>query len=50
MWYLGNLFMLLRDLSWMGSKYSVSTIKELTASADLKVEAEVALAKLQPSK
>jgi len=37
---------MLRELSWMGSEYSVSAIKDLTANADLKDEAEFALARL----
>jgi len=40
--------LLLRELSWMGSEYSVSAIKDLTANAELKDEAEFALARLQP--
>ena len=39
--------LLLRELSWMGTDYSVPVIKELAASADLKEEAEFALARLK---
>jgi hypothetical protein len=38
--------LILRELSWMGSDYSVPTIKELLSNADLKDEAEFALARL----
>jgi uncharacterized protein len=38
--------LLLRELSWMGSSYSITAIKDLTANADLKDEAEFALARL----
>jgi type 1 glutamine amidotransferase len=38
--------LMLRELSWMGSEYSVSAIKDLTTNADLKDEAEFALARL----
>jgi uncharacterized protein len=38
--------LILRELSWMGSDYSVPTIKELVSNADLKDEAEFALARL----
>jgi hypothetical protein len=38
--------LLLRELSWMGSDYSVPTIKELVTNAELKDEAEFALARL----
>jgi len=41
---------ILRELSWMGSVYSVPAIKELTSVAELKDEAEYALARLQPVK
>ena len=39
--------LLLRELSWMGSDYSISAIKELVSNAELKDEAEFALARLQ---
>jgi hypothetical protein len=39
--------LLLRELSWMGTDYSVPAIKELASNADLKDEAEFALARLQ---
>jgi type 1 glutamine amidotransferase len=39
--------LLLRELSWMGSEYSVAAIKELAANAELKDEAEFALVRLQ---
>jgi type 1 glutamine amidotransferase len=39
--------LLLRELSWMGSDYSVPTIKELVSNAELKDEAEFALSRLQ---
>lgn len=39
--------LLLRELSWMGSEYSVPAIKNLVSNADLKDEAEFALARLQ---
>jgi type 1 glutamine amidotransferase len=42
--------LILRELSWMGSDYSISAIKDLTTNADLKDEAEFALARLQPLK
>ena len=38
--------LLLRELSWMGSDYSVPTIKELVSNAELKDEAEFALSRL----
>lgn len=38
--------LMLRELSWMGSEYCVPAIKELAATADLKDEAEYALARL----
>jgi uncharacterized protein len=38
--------LLLRELSWMGSEYSVPAIKELVSNADLKDEAEFALSRL----
>ena len=40
--------LILRELSWMGTEYCVPVVKELTANADLKDEAEFALARLQP--
>jgi type 1 glutamine amidotransferase len=39
--------LLLKELSWMGSDYCVSAIKELESNADLKDEAEFALARLK---
>jgi type 1 glutamine amidotransferase len=39
--------LLLRELSWMGSDYSVPTIKELVSNSELKDEAEFALSRLQ---
>jgi type 1 glutamine amidotransferase len=42
--------LLLRELSWMGSDYCIPAIKELVTNADLKDEAEFALARLQPVK
>jgi len=42
--------LLLRELSWMGSDYSVPAIKDLVSNAELKDEAEFALARLQPVK
>lgn len=42
--------LLIRELSWMGSDYSVSTLKELEKSAELKDEAVFALSRLQSSK
>jgi len=39
--------LLLRELSWMGSDYCVQAIKGLESSADLKDEAEFALARFQ---
>jgi len=42
--------LLLRELSWMGSDYSIAAIKELISNNDLKDEAGFALARLQPSK
>lgn len=38
---------ILRELSWMGSDYSVAVIKELSATPELKDEAEFALARLK---
>jgi uncharacterized protein len=42
--------LLLRELCWMGSDYSVPAIKELISNSELKDEAEFALARLQPEK
>jgi hypothetical protein len=42
--------LLLRELSWMGSDYSIPEIKNLVSNAELKDEAEFALARLQPVK
>ncbi|MDO9340735.1 MAG: ThuA domain-containing protein [Bacteroidales bacterium] len=39
--------LLLRELSWMGSDYSVPSIKDLLSNAELKDEAEFALARHQ---
>jgi len=39
--------LLLRELSWMGSDYSVAAIKGLVSNAELKDEAEFALSRLQ---
>ena len=39
---------LLRELSWMGSDYSLTAIKDLTSNAELKDEAEFALSRLNP--
>jgi hypothetical protein len=38
--------LLLRELSWMGSDYSVPTIKELVSNAELKDEAEFAISRI----
>ena len=38
--------LLLRELSWMGTDYSVPAIKDLVSDAELKDEAEFALARL----
>jgi hypothetical protein len=38
--------LVLRELSWMGSDFSIASIKDLTSNADLKNEAEFALARL----
>ena len=38
--------LMLRELSWMGTEYSVPAIKELAATAELKDEAEFALERL----
>ena len=40
--------LMLRELSWMGSEYCKPAVKELVTDADLKDEAEFALARLQP--
>jgi uncharacterized protein len=42
--------LLLRELSWMGSDYSLPAIKELLSSPELKDEAEFALVRLQAGK
>jgi hypothetical protein len=42
--------LMLRELSWMGSEYCMPAVKELVSNADLKDEAEFALARLQPAK
>lgn len=42
--------LLLRELSWMGTDYSVPAIKELVSDTELKDEAEFALARLNPAK
>ena len=42
--------LILHELSWMGTDYCVPSIKELITNADLKDEAEFALARLQPVK
>jgi hypothetical protein len=42
--------LMLRELSWMGTDYCVTAIKELVINADLKDEAEFALARLQSVK
>jgi len=39
--------LLLRELSWMGSDYSVAAIKDLVANSELKDEAEYALSRLK---
>lgn len=39
--------LLLRELSWMGTDYSVPAIKDLVSNAELKDEAEFALTRLQ---
>jgi len=39
--------LLLRELSWMGSDYSVTAIKNLVSNSELKDEAEFALSRLQ---
>jgi type 1 glutamine amidotransferase len=42
--------LLLRELSWMGTDYSLPVIKDLVSNAELKDEAEYALARLQSAK
>jgi uncharacterized protein len=42
--------LILRELSWMGSDYSVNAIKDLQSNPDLKDEAEYALTRLQSLK
>ena len=42
--------LMLRELSWMGSGYCIPAVKELVTNADLKDEADFALARLQPVK
>jgi type 1 glutamine amidotransferase len=42
--------LLLRELSWMGSDYSITVIKDLLNNADLKDEAEFALQRLGSGK
>jgi hypothetical protein len=42
--------LLLRELSWMGTEYSVNAIKGLASDPELKDEAEYALARLQAGK
>ena len=42
--------LLLRELSWMGTDYSVNAIKDLVSDPELKDEAEFALARLQSVK
>ena len=39
--------LLLRELSWMGSSYSIGVIKDLSTNTDLKDEAQYALSRLQ---
>ena len=41
--------LLLRELSWMGSDYSIPAIKQLVSNAELKDEAEYTLTRLQPT-
>ncbi|MDO9581281.1 MAG: ThuA domain-containing protein [Bacteroidales bacterium] len=43
----GSKKLMLRELSWRGTEYAVSTIKEVAANEELKDEAEYALARLQ---
>ena len=42
--------LLLHELSWMGTDYSIPAIKDLISNAELKDEAEFALARLQTGK
>ncbi len=42
--------LMLRELSWMGSDYSVNVIKALVSNTELKDEANYALLRLQPAK
>jgi type 1 glutamine amidotransferase len=42
--------LILRELSWMGTDYSLNAIKELQSNPDLKDEAEYALTRLQSVK
>lgn len=42
--------LMLRELSWMGSEYCIPEVKKQVTNADLKDEAEFALARLQPAK
>jgi hypothetical protein len=42
--------LLLRELSWMGTDYSVNAIKDLASDPVLKDEAEYALTRLQSVK
>ena len=39
--------LILNELSWMGSDYSIPAIKDLTTNAELKDGAEYALARLK---
>ena len=39
--------LILRELSWMGSETAVAAIEKLASDADLKDEAEFALARLK---
>ncbi|HUX55350.1 MAG TPA: hypothetical protein VMV77_00120, partial [Bacteroidales bacterium] len=43
----GSKKLMLRELSWMGSEYSIPAIKDLTSNTELKDEAEYALTRLQ---
>jgi hypothetical protein len=40
--------LILRELSWMGSDYSIPVIRDLVSDSELKDEAEFALTRLQP--
>ena len=42
--------LILRELSWMGTDYSMTAIKDLASDEALKDEAEFALARLQGGK